>query len=106
MKMDKSIVVFGALLAVYAFVYAATGDFGVAWLFILAAVPGFCVQLLCCLTKRWWTRLLPVVPVTALLGKGLCYLIDGRGDYLAPLVFALARPCGGGGACLGTVVVF
>lgn len=88
MRIDKTVVVFAALLGVFAFVYAAT-DLGTAWLLLLAIVPFFSIQLLCCLTKRWWTRILPIVLIVPLAGWTLFYLCDGRGDYLAPLVFLL-----------------
>lgn len=89
MKIDKTVGVFAALLGVFALVHAAT-DLGVAWLLLLAIVPFFCVQLLCCLTKRWWTRTLPIVLIAPLAVWTLFYyLCDGKGDYLAPLVLVL-----------------
>lgn len=89
MKIDKTAAVFAAFLGVYALVRAALG-FEVAWLLLLAIIPFFCVQLLCCLTKRWRTRILPVVLIAPLAGWALFYyLCDGKGDYLAPLVLVL-----------------
>lgn len=89
MKVDMNAVVLAALLGVSAFVFIAARDFGAAWLFMVATVPFFSIQLLCCLTRRWWTRILPTVLIAPLAGWALFYLCDGRGDYLAPLVFLL-----------------
>lgn len=92
MKIDKSDAAWAVLLTVIVFGGIVAWGFEIVLLFILAAVPFFCIQLLCCLTKRWWTRILPIVPITALSAIALRYLIcDGGGDYLAPLVFALAN---------------
>ncbi|MBE6973267.1 MAG: hypothetical protein E7440_05225 [Ruminococcaceae bacterium] len=101
MKVNKSAVVFAALLGGSAFVGVVTRDSEIAWLFMVASVPFFCIQLLCCLTRRWWTRILPIVPIAPLTGRALFYLIcDGRGDYLAPLVFLLGGLAPAVGAAL------
>lgn len=100
MKVDKSAVVFAALLGISAFVYVATRDFGFAWLFMVATIPFFSIQLLCCLTGRWRTRILPTVLIAPLAGWALFYLCDGRGDYLAPLVFLLGGIAPVAGAAL------
>lgn len=64
----------------------------IAWVFVLSAVPFFCVQLLLCrLVSRWWVRILPVTPVALLIGAALFLLIRDSGwDRLGALIFGLA----------------
>ena len=100
MKEDRSEVVCAVLLAAAVLAGIAIWDFEAAWLFMLATVPFFSVQLLCCLTKRWWTRILPTVPVVPLAGWTLYYLCSGRGGYLAPLVFLVGGAAPAAGAAL------
>lgn len=64
----------------------------IVWVFVLSVVPFFCVQMLLCrLTRRWWLRLQPLLPVAVLAGTALFYLVRDSGwDRLGALIFGLA----------------
>lgn len=78
----------------------------ITWVFVLSAVPFFCVQLLLCrLCRRWWLRLQPILPVAILGGMALFYLIRDSGwDRLGALIFGLASIAPAVGIALGWCV--
>ena len=75
----------------------------ILWVFVLSAIPFFCIQLLLCrLTGRWWTRILPAVPVVLVAGAALFLLLRDSGwDRLGALIFGLASIAPTVGIALG-----
>lgn len=78
----------------------------ISLLLYLTVVPFFCAQLLLCrLTKRWWLRCQPLVPVAIALAMAAFYLIRDSGwDRLAALIFGLICIAPAVGIALGWCV--
>ena len=72
-------------------------------LLFISAIPFFCLQLLVCrMSRRRAVRLAPILPVAALLGMAVFYLVRDSGwDRLAALVLGLGSIAPAAGIALG-----
>jgi len=100
---DKSNLLLTMLMTVSAVACIVLWHIEILWVFVLSAVPFFCVQLLLCrLCGRWWLRLQPILPIAVLGGMALFYLVRDSGwDRLGALIFGLAAIAPTVGIALG-----
>jgi hypothetical protein len=104
MKMkQKTNLILVLIMAVSSVACVVLWQIEILWVFVLSAVPFFCVQLLLCrLVPRWWVRILPMVPIVVLAGAALYLLIRDSGwDRLGALIFGLATIAPMVGTALG-----
>ena len=82
---------------------AAIWNLNEIYVLCLSAVPFFCLQLLLCrVTRIWWLRAIPEVPVAVLLlMAGFYFFRDSGWDRLGALVFGLAAIAPAVGCLLG-----
>ena len=100
---DKSNLLLIMLMTVSAVACVVLWQIEITWVFVLSAVPFFCVQLLLCrLNRKWWIRLQPILPIAVLGGMALFYLVRDSGwDRLGALIFGLAAIAPAVGVVLG-----
>lgn len=95
---------FGMVLSVIACVVACYVE--ISWLLYITVIPFFCAQMLLCrLTGRWWIRMVPALPVVAVLTVAGVYLIRDSGwDRLGALIMGLVCIAPAVGIALGWLV--
>ena len=100
--------ILAVLLSVSAVGCVAVCYIDIVLLLYVTVIPFFCAQLLLCrLTGRWWSRMLPSLPVAGVLVMAGYYLIRDSGwDRLAALIFGLVSIAPAVGIVLAWVVWF
>lgn len=102
----KTDLALGLVMTASAFACVVLWQIEILWVFVLSAVPFFCVQLLLCrLSGRWVLRLQPILPVAVLAAIALFYFVRESGwDRLGALILGLACIAPAVGIVLGWLV--